>query len=128
MAVLAAREGPTNVQTVSTLARVAEEGEGVMDKHPTGPHRMMDDCIPWCKEAVPAETWDGAKIQTLDERFDAASRYRNDPHFHMLVNVLMAQIKLGEYTPSELRLALIFAATEVEAQRTRTYYHRNVNL
>lgn len=52
-----------------------------------------------------------------DARFDAEGRYRNDPHFRVLVDTLMALIAREEYTPSELRLALIFAATRHEQYR-----------
>ena len=36
-------------------------------------------------------------------------RYLNDPAFHALVQMIEAQIEHGQFTPSEIREALMFA-------------------
>lgn len=46
-------------------------------------------------------------------------RYLKDPTFHNLVETLRAQIHLANYTPTELREAVILAATLEETYRTR---------
>lgn len=52
---------------------------------------------------------------------DIEDRYNNDPHFHMLVDTLIIQIRGGQYTPSELREAIIFACTKWEMFQTRSF-------
>ena len=47
-------------------------------------------------------------------------RYRSDSHFASMVNQLMYFIQNGSFTPSELREALILAASEVEFRTVRT--------
>jgi hypothetical protein len=46
--------------------------------------------------------------QTVEER------YQNDPAFRALVEVLYNQIANAQFTPSELREAVILAATRYE--------------
>jgi hypothetical protein len=41
-------------------------------------------------------------------------RYNRDPQFHQLVNVLMGCIRRAEFTPTELREAVILAAIKYE--------------
>jgi hypothetical protein len=45
-------------------------------------------------------------------------RYRNDSAFRLLVDNLEQFISNGTFTPSELRIALILAATHYEMRRT----------
>lgn len=47
-------------------------------------------------------------------------RYRNDPIFHNLVDHLELLVSQGEFTPSELRIAVILAATHYEMRSTGT--------
>jgi hypothetical protein len=47
-------------------------------------------------------------------RLPPAERYQRDPAFRVLVDQLMYQIRECNYTPTELREAVIFAAIEVE--------------
>ena len=46
-------------------------------------------------------------------------RYNDDPHFRTLVDTLTSCLWSGQYTPSEIREAAIFAAMRVEAVRIR---------
>ena len=46
-------------------------------------------------------------------RLPAELRYERDPTFKALVDCLIALISAGNYTPTELREALILAATHV---------------
>lgn len=46
-------------------------------------------------------------------------RYENDPAYRQLVDLLQAEIEHGSYTPSELRSAVIMAATLVEYRTVR---------
>jgi len=48
------------------------------------------------------------------------NRYQYDPHFRSLVDQLMYSLENASYTPSELREALILAATEIEFRTVRT--------
>ena len=46
-------------------------------------------------------------------------KYRNDPQYHMLVDMLENMIHDAQFTPSELREACIFACTKYEMNRCR---------
>lgn len=46
-------------------------------------------------------------------------KYENDPHYHALVDSMMAMIDQGNFTPSELREAVIYAATRYEMMSTK---------
>ena len=48
-------------------------------------------------------------------------RYQNDPVFHSLVDQLYASIRQGQYTPSELREACMFASCLYEYTHVRPY-------
>ena len=43
-------------------------------------------------------------------RLDPDVRYRRDPAFRMLVDMLISQLRQNTYTPTELREAVILAA------------------
>ncbi len=47
--------------------------------------------------------------QPLNLRQGAADRYRDDPAFKSLVQVLLSQIREAKYTPTEIREAAMFA-------------------
>jgi hypothetical protein len=49
----------------------------------------------------------------------AAQKYQDDSHFRVLVDTMTSLLWNGEYTPSEIRQASIFAAMKVEAIRIR---------
>ena len=49
----------------------------------------------------------------------AEDRYNNDSHFHAIVCYLEHMVSNGDYTPSELREAVILAATHHEMRNTR---------
>jgi hypothetical protein len=51
-------------------------------------------------------------------------RYQNDPTFHALVDILYNQITNAQFTPSELREAVILAATRYEMNHVRRYIFR----
>ncbi len=44
-------------------------------------------------------------------------KYHNDAHYRRLVDILMLQIDEANYTPSELREAVIFACIKYEQTR-----------
>lgn len=46
-------------------------------------------------------------------------RYRRDPAFHHLVDVLFQQIMVSNFTPTELREAVMLAAIKYEQETTR---------
>ncbi len=58
-------------------------------------------------------------MKTIDEK------YKNDPHFHSLVNLLMYNLETYHFTPSELREAVIFACTHFEMNRTQPVFPRS---
>lgn len=61
-------------------------------------------------------------LAALDiKRLPATERYLCDPQYHYLVDMLCAQIHTGQYTPTELREAVILAATKYEMQHGRSY-------
>jgi hypothetical protein len=45
-------------------------------------------------------------------------KYLRDPHYHKLVDMLFSFIHKYEFTPTELREAVIFACTKFEMSRT----------
>ena len=47
-------------------------------------------------------------------------RYRGDPDFKLIVDMLCGLLGGGKFTPSELRDALIFASTLIEMQSLRS--------
>lgn len=50
-------------------------------------------------------------------------KYENDPQYHNLVNTFVALIDRGQFTPSELREAAIYAATLCEMmKRPRPFF------
>lgn len=51
----------------------------------------------------------------------AQEKYLNDPAYRLLVDTLISLIEKGEYTPSELREAVIFAATKYEMTHLRDH-------
>lgn len=53
-------------------------------------------------------------------RDTVCNRYQYDPHFRSLVDQLMYFLQDASFTPSELREALILAATEIEFRTVRT--------
>jgi hypothetical protein len=54
-------------------------------------------------------------------RLPVAIRYQHDPQFKVLVDTMCALIREGQYTPSELREAAIYALTLTEMESTRSY-------
>jgi hypothetical protein len=46
-------------------------------------------------------------------------RYQNDPEFHSLVDLLYKFVANGHFTPTELREAVILAATKYEMTHLR---------
>lgn len=53
---------------------------------------------------------------------DAEERYRNDNQFRYLVNLMRAELRRCEFTPSELRQASILASTMHECERIKPLY------
>lgn len=51
-------------------------------------------------------------------------RYQYDPAFRVLVDALEIQLRQADYTPSELRAAVILAAIHYEETNIRKYYVR----
>ena len=49
----------------------------------------------------------------------AAEKYKTDAHFRVLVDTFSAMYEGGQFTPSELREAAIYAALRVECRRIR---------
>jgi hypothetical protein len=47
----------------------------------------------------------------------AEERYQRDPAFHTMVDLLEQLVHKGEYTPTELREAVVLAATHYEMRR-----------
>lgn len=54
-----------------------------------------------------------------------AERYRQDPYFYNIVNLLRAELARGDFTPSELREAVILAATMHEMEHVRPLFPPN---
>lgn len=52
---------------------------------------------------------------------DSADRYRQDPEFHALVDMLQAFAERNHYTPGELKQAAFWAAFLVESRAVRSY-------
>ena len=50
---------------------------------------------------------------------DVSERYQRDPLFHAMVNLLRGELAKGEFTPTELREAVILAATMHDAENVR---------
>ncbi len=59
-------------------------------------------------------------------RLPATERYHRDNAFRVLVDSLYYQIHLGNYTPTELREAVILAAIKYEELNIkRAYFYEN---
>lgn len=56
-----------------------------------------------------------------DSEKSVDNRYKNDPTFHALVDMLYVSIAQGQYTPSELREACMFASCLYEYQHVRPF-------
>lgn len=52
----------------------------------------------------------------------AEERYARDAEFHALVDILRSFIAQGRYTPTELREALVLAATHYEMYNPRPLF------
>lgn len=59
-------------------------------------------------------------IDIENNRLPVRDRYRRDPWFRTIVDTLLALLRRGEYTPTELREALILALTIHEWDRPVT--------
>ena len=59
--------------------------------------------------------------------YDSDKAYLNDPHFHVLVDVLINQIMTLSLTPSELRAAANYASIKVEQQRDYIHFVNGSN-
>ena len=57
-----------------------------------------------------------------DYRMPAYERYRRDPMFNALVRLLLAELGKANFTPTELREAVIVAATIHEENTVRSNY------
>lgn len=55
-------------------------------------------------------------------------RYNNDPHFRNLVKYMEALIHQAQFTPSELREAVMLAAINYEMSRLSTVFMENDNV
>lgn len=58
----------------------------------------------------------------------AKERYRNDPVFHRLVDVIRSMLRDNQATPSELREALMLAAYLEEMENPGPAIHRIASL
>lgn len=54
-------------------------------------------------------------------RLPPVERYHRDPLFHALVSTLRQELRRGNFTPTELREAVILAATIHESETLRHY-------
>jgi hypothetical protein len=59
------------------------------------------------------------EVERSERREPARSRYDRDPQFRQLVALLYAMIDDSEFTPTELREAVILAAMRWEMSHTR---------
>jgi hypothetical protein len=59
------------------------------------------------------------RYEFLPFKESAAQKYVDDPHYRILVDTMTGLLWNGDYTPSEIRQAAIFAAMKVEATRIR---------
>ena len=57
------------------------------------------------------------KERGMSERLSPEDRYRSDPQFKVLVDILEAAVQRAEYTPTELREAAMLAAIHYESYR-----------
>ncbi len=55
-------------------------------------------------------------------RLPPRERYKRDPHFRVLVDTLYSQLAAANYTPTELREAVMLAAIVHEDYRPRRYF------
>jgi hypothetical protein len=55
-------------------------------------------------------------------RLSVEDRYKGDPVFYALVNMLRVALEQNDYTPTELREACMLAATIHENQQFRNLY------
>ena len=58
----------------------------------------------------------------------ATHRYNHDPAFKKIVDMIEYQLHCASYTPSELREAVLLAATNFEMRRARTLEIRDGKL
>ena len=49
----------------------------------------------------------------------ASERYQTDPIFHAIVDLLRFEMRLGDFTPTELREAVMLATTMHESETVR---------
>lgn len=54
-----------------------------------------------------------------------SERYKHDPVFRGLVNTLRSLLVRSDFTPSELREAVLLAATMYETETIRPLYREN---
>lgn len=57
------------------------------------------------------------------KRYSAEERYQNDPQFHALVDMIQHELERGTFTPTELREAVIIAATKYEMRHLRHFVY-----
>ncbi|MFQ5922987.1 MAG: hypothetical protein ACE5M4_09095 [Anaerolineales bacterium] len=60
--------------------------------------------------------------QPTEDQLMPEERYRRDPVFFALVNTLRSQLQQYQFTPTELREAVMLAATMHEMERVRPIY------
>ena len=53
------------------------------------------------------------------QRSSVAERYLNDPAFHQLVDMMLATIRQGQFTPTEIREAAMLAQIRFEETNLR---------
>jgi len=56
------------------------------------------------------------------ERMSPEKRFSKDPYFSMLVRMLYEQIQIAQFTPTELREAVILACTQYEMHNPRPFF------
>ena len=52
-------------------------------------------------------------------RTSSTERYQSDPHFHHLVDLLYVVVEKAEFTPTEIREAVMLAQTKYEELHIR---------
>jgi hypothetical protein len=64
-------------------------------------------------------------VTTIDcvipHEYSASRRYQSDPAFRIIVDSIEYMLRDGTFTPSELREAVILAATHFELHNTRIF-------
>jgi len=56
------------------------------------------------------------------ERMSPEERFNKDANFSMLVKMLYEQIQIAQFTPTELREAVILACTQYEMHNPRPFF------